>query len=127
MFKGFFCIWGKCFFCDYIDDNFNLEEEMNKLNLKVLKNVIGKYGVFEVINFGSCFELFKDILEKIKCIIKEKNIKKLFLESYWFYKNRFKEMREYFEIFVVFKIGVEIFDNDFRNNILNKNVNFKIL
>lgn len=35
--KGFPCIWGKCSFCDYIDDNSNLEEEMNKLNLKVLK------------------------------------------------------------------------------------------
>ncbi len=34
-------------------------------------------------------------------------------------------MREYFEIPVVFKIGVETFDNDFRNNILNKNANFK--
>ncbi|MFQ4738393.1 radical SAM protein [Clostridioides difficile] len=123
--KGFPCIWGKCSFCDYIDDNSNLEEEMNKLNLKVLKNVTGKYGVLEVINSGSCFELPKDTLEKIKCIIKEKNIKKLFLESHWSYKNRLKEMREYFEIPVVFKIGVETFDNDFRNNILNKNANFK--
>nr|WP_330364662.1 hypothetical protein [Clostridioides difficile] len=70
--KGFPCIWGKCSFCDYIDDNSNLEEEMNKLNLKVLKNVTGKYGVLEVINSGSCFELPKDTLEKIKCIIKEK-------------------------------------------------------
>ena len=103
--KGFPCIWGKCSFCDYIDDNSNLEEEMNKLNLKVLKNVTGKYGVLEVINSGSCFELPKDTLEKIKCIIKEKNIKKLFLESHWSYKNRLKEMREYFEIPVVFKIG----------------------
>ncbi len=55
---------GKMFFCDYIDDNSNLEEEMNKLNLKVLKNVTGKYGVLEVINSGSCFELPKDTLEK---------------------------------------------------------------
>ncbi len=76
--KGFPCIWGKCSFCDYIDDNSNLEEEMNKLNLKVLKNVTGKYGVLEVINSGSCFELPKDTLEKIKCIIKEKNIKNYF-------------------------------------------------
>ena len=46
--KGFPCIWGKCSFCDYIDDNSNLEEEMNKLNLKVLKNVTGKYGVLGI-------------------------------------------------------------------------------
>ncbi|KPI53969.1 radical SAM protein [Clostridioides difficile] len=123
--KGFPCIWGKCSFCDYIDDNSNLEEEMNKLNLEVLKNITGKYGVLEVINSGSCFELPKDTLEQIKCIIKEKNIKKLFLESHWSYKNRLKEMRDYFEIPIVFKIGVETFDNDFRNNVLNKNAKFK--
>ncbi|EQF25136.1 radical SAM-superfamily protein [Clostridioides difficile CD160] len=123
--KGFPCIWGKCSFCDYIDDNSNLEEEMNRLNIEVLKNVTGKYGVLEVINSGSCFELPKDTLEKIKCIIKEKKIKKLFLESHWSYKNRIKEMRDYFEIPVVFKIGVETFDNDFRNNVLNKNAKFK--
>lgn len=123
--KGFPCIWGKCSFCDYIDDNSNLEEEMNRLNMEVLENVTGKYGVLEVINSGSCFELPKDTLEKIKCIIKEKKIKKLFLESHWSYKNRIKEMRDYFEIPIVFKIGVETFDNDFRNNILNKNAKFK--
>ncbi|MBY2478087.1 radical SAM protein [Clostridioides difficile] len=123
--KGFPCIWGKCSFCDYIDDNSNLEEEMNRLNMEVLENVTGKYGVLEVINSGSCFELPKDTLEKIKCIIKEKKIKKLFLESHWSYKNRIKEMRDYFEIPVIFKIGVETFDNDFRNNVLNKNAKFK--
>ncbi|MFL8675245.1 radical SAM protein [Clostridioides sp. GD02404] len=123
--KGFPCIWGKCSFCDYIDDNSNLEEEMNRLNIEILKNITGKYGVLEVINSGSCFELPKDTLAEIKCIIKEKKIKKLFLESHWSYKNRIKEMRDYFGIPIVFKIGVETFDNDFRNNILNKNAKFK--
>lgn len=123
--KSFPCIWGRCSFCDYIDDNSNLEEEMNKLNFEVLKNITGKYGVLEVINSGSCFEIPKATLERIKQIIKEKNIKKLFLESHWSYKNRIKEMREYFEIPIIFKIGVETFDYDFRNNFLNKNARFK--
>lgn len=123
--KSFPCIWGRCSFCDYIDDNSNLEEEMNKLNFEVLKNITGKYGVLEVINSGSCFEIPKDTLERIKKIIKEKNIKKLFLESHWSYKNRLKEMRDYFEIPIIFKIGVETFDYDFRNNFLNKNARFK--
>ncbi|MDB0441318.1 radical SAM protein [Clostridioides difficile] len=123
--KSFPCIWGRCSFCDYIDDNSNLEEEMNKLNFEVLKNITGKYGVLEVINSGSCFEIPKATLERIKQIIKEKNIKKLFLESHWSYKNRLKEMREYFEIPIIFKIGVETFDYDFRNNFLNKNARFK--
>lgn len=123
--KSFPCIWGRCSFCDYIDDNSNLEEEMNKLNFEVLKNITGKYGVLEVINSGSCFEIPKGTLERIRKIIKEKNIKKLFLESHWSYKNRLKEMRDYFEIPIIFKIGVETFDYDFRNNFLNKNARFK--
>ncbi|MGX9757102.1 radical SAM protein [Clostridioides difficile] len=123
--KSFPCIWGRCSFCDYIDDNSNLEEEMNKLNFEVLKNITGKYGVLEVINSGSCFEIPKGTLERIKKIIKERNIKKLFLESHWSYKNRLKEMRDYFEIPIIFKIGVETFDYDFRNNFLNKNARFK--
>lgn len=123
--KGFPCIWGKCTFCDYIDDNSTLEDEINELNFEVLENITGKYGVLEVINSGSCFELPKSTLKKIKEIVEEKNIEKLFLESHWCYKNRVKEMRDYFKIPITFKIGVESFDYDFRNTFLNKNAKFK--
>lgn len=123
--KGFPCVWGKCSFCDYTLDNDNDEVEMNKLNFEVLEKVTGKHKVLEVINSGSCFELPKDTLEKIRSVIKEKNIEKLFLESHWSYKNRLDEMRRFFNIPIVFKIGVESFDNDFRNNFLNKNAKFK--
>ena len=34
-------------------------------------------------------------------------------------------MRDYFEIPITFKIGVETFDYDFRNGYLNKNAKFK--
>ena len=123
--KGFPCVWGKCSFCDYILDNGTLEEEMNALNFEVLSKITGKYKVLEVINSGSCFELPKATLYKIKEIIKEKGIEKLFLESHWAYKNRIQEMRDFFEIPITFKIGVETFDEDFRNGFLKKNANFK--
>ncbi|WGX75109.1 radical SAM protein [Paraclostridium bifermentans] len=123
--KGFPCIWGKCSFCDYTLDNDNDEEDMNKLNFEVLENVTGKYKVLEVINSGSCFELPKDTLDRIKSIIIEKNIEKLFLESHWCYKNRLDEMRRFFNIPIIFKTGVESFDYDFRNNFLKKNAKFK--
>ena len=123
--KSFPCRWGKCSFCDYILDNSNSEDEINKLNFEVLDNITGKYKVLEVINSGSCFELPEATLYKIKEIIKEKKIKKLFLESHWSYKNRIQEMRDFFEIPITFKIGVESFDYDFRNNFLNKNAKFK--
>ncbi|CEN93653.1 radical SAM protein [Paraclostridium sordellii] len=123
--KGFPCIWGKCSFCDYTLDNDVNEEEMNKLNFEVLENVTGKYKVLEVINSGSCFELPKKTLDKIKEVIKKQGIQKLFLESHWCYRNRLDEMREFFGIEIIFKIGVESFDYNFRNDFLNKNAKFK--
>lgn len=123
--KGFPCVWGKCTFCDYILDNSTSEEEINKINFEVLKNITGKYKVLEVINSGSCFELPKKTLERIKEIIEEKSIEVLFLESHWCYKGKIKEMREYFKIPIIFKIGVETFDYKFRNEFLNKNAKFK--
>lgn len=123
--KGFPCVWGKCSFCDYIDDNSRDENEINNLNIDVLDNVKGTYGVLEVINSGSCFELPKGTLEYIKKVIEEKNIKKLFFESHWCYRNRLQEMKDYFGVDIVFKIGIESFDNDFRNDFLNKNARFE--
>lgn len=123
--KGFPCKWGKCSFCDYTLDNDNDEYDMNRLNFEVLENVTGKYKVLEVINSGSCFELPKNTLDRIKSIIIEKNIDKLFLESHWCYKNRLDEMRRFFNIPIIFKTGVESFDYNFRNNFLKKNAKFK--
>ncbi|MEG1311806.1 MAG: radical SAM protein [Romboutsia sp.] len=123
--KSFPCIWGRCSFCDYILDNSTSEEEINNTNFEVLENITGKYKVLEVINSGSCFEIPKATLLKIKGIIKEKNIEKLFLESHWSYRNRVQEIRDFFEIPVIFKIGVESFDYEFRNEFLNKNAKFK--
>jgi uncharacterized Fe-S cluster-containing MiaB family protein len=104
--KSFPCIWGKCSFCDYILDNSSSEEDINKLNFEVLENITGKYKVLEVINSGSCFELPLKTLEKIKEIIKEKNIEKLFLESHWCYRNKLKDMRDFFGIPIIFKMEV---------------------
>ncbi|WP_053984421.1 radical SAM protein [Niameybacter massiliensis] len=123
--KGFPCVWGKCSFCDYIEDNGTQEDEMNRLNEQVLANITGKYKVLEVINSGSCFELPKATLWRIREIIKEKGIEKLFLESHWCYKNRLQEMRDFFGIPIIFKIGVETFDYTFRNEFLNKNAKFQ--
>lgn len=123
--KGFPCVWGKCSFCDYTLDNDSNEEEINNLNFEVLEKVTGKYKVLEVINSGSCFELPKKTLQKIKEVIEKNKIEKLFLESHWCYKNRLDEMRMFFNIPIVFKIGVESFDYNFRNDFLQKNAKFK--
>lgn len=122
--KSFPCVWGKCAFCDYIEDNSKNTEEIIKLNKEVLSNVKGIYGVLEVINSGSVFELPKETLEEIKRIVVEKNIKKLFFEAHWCYRNRLKEIEEYFGVPIIFKTGIETFDDHFRNDILNKNARF---
>ena len=122
--RSFPCVWGKCSFCDYIEDNSTNEKEIDQLNKDVLKSVTGIYGVLEVINSGSVFELPQKTLEYIRDIVKTKEIKKLYFESHWCYRNRLDEMRDYMGIPIVFKTGIETFDDGFRNNVLNKNIKY---
>lgn len=97
---------------------------MCELNAQVLSQVTGEFGVLEVINSGSCFELPEETLALIRKIIKEKQIQRLFFESHWMYRNRLHKMRDFMQIPIVFKIGVETFDYDFRENYLNKHADF---
>lgn len=120
MLKGKPCIWGNCAFCDYIADNETNEKEMEKFNQQVIAQVKGIYGCLEVINSGSVFELPKGTLNEIKEVVKKYEIKKLFFESYWSYRDRLQEIRDFFEIPIIFKCGVETFDNEFRNRVLKK-------
>ena len=118
------CAWGKCRFCDYIADNSEDVEAMIALNRQVLSRVTGEFGVLEVIDSASCFELPQETLEDIRAVIREKHIGKLFLESHWIYRNRLQEMRDFFQIPIIFKIGVESFDREFREGYLNKHADF---
>lgn len=123
--RAFPCAWGKCSFCDYIEDNGRNEEEMVQQNRQVLLCVTGEPGVLEVINSGSCFELPRATLEDIRKIVREKGIRRLIFESHWIYRKRLNEMRDFFGIPVTYKIGVETFDNDFRERVLNKHADFQ--
>ena len=123
--RAFPCAWGKCAFCDYIEDNGRNREEMTEQNRQVLSQVTGRLGVLEAINSGSCFELPRETLEDIKTIAGEKNIRRLIFESHWIYRHRLEELREFFRIPVTYKIGVEAFDYDFRERVLNKHADFK--
>lgn len=120
--KSFPCRYGKCSFCNYIEDNSTSEEEINSVNFEVLKEVTGEYGVLEVINSGSVFELPNDTLAEIKKVVEEKNIKTLYFEIYYGYIKRLDEIRNYFKgIEIRFRMGMETFDDDFRINVYNKN------
>lgn len=122
--RGFPCAWGKCAFCDYIDDNSRDEAAMAALNRQVLNRVTGEFGVLEVINSGSCFELPEQTLQDIEQVVREKGIKKLFFESHWMYRKKLDAMRRRMPVPIVFKIGVETFDRDFRERVLNKHADF---
>ncbi|MGO1581066.1 MAG: radical SAM protein [Peptoniphilaceae bacterium] len=120
------CFWGKCTFCDYIEDNSRDIENAVKENKKVLGKVTGKYKSLEVINSGSVFELPLETLQDIRDICKEKDIKILVFEAHYKYKDRLSEIKNFFEeIEVLFKTGVETFDNFFREEVLKKNAKFK--
>lgn len=118
------CIWGHCSFCDYIDDNSTDTNSNVIFNKKILAKVTGKYKTLEVINSGSCFELPLETLKQIRSITVSKNIKKLFFESHWLYKDRLHEMEDFFKIPIIFKCGIETFDDDFRNKVLHKGAVF---
>ena len=120
--KSFPCDYSKCAFCNYILDNSNDEDEINSVNFEVLENITGEFGVLQVINSGSIFEIPKKTLERIKEIIIEKNIKILYCEAYFGYVKRLNEIREFFNIVEVrFMIGIETFDNKYRIQVLKKN------
>ena len=118
------CAWSKCTFCDYIEDNSTCLEEMIQINTEALTHVTGQYGVLEVIDSASIFELPQQTLQQIKQIIQDKHIHTLFVESHWIYHQRIQDIRNFFGINMIIKIGVETFDNDFRNHVLNKNATF---
>ena len=123
--KSFPCKYGKCKFCNYIEDNSTDELEIDKVNLETLQEVTGEFGALEVINSGSVFELPIKTLEKIREVVHNKNIKLLYFEIYYGYKNRLDEIREFFKgIDIRFRMGMETFDNNFRINSYGKN--FKI-
>ena len=81
--KSFPCRYGKCSFCNYIEDNSTDEKEIDSINLEVLKEITGEFEVLEVINSGSVFELTPNTMAEIKKIVKEKNIKILYFEIYY--------------------------------------------
>ncbi|MGL4641584.1 MAG: radical SAM protein [Cetobacterium sp.] len=123
--KGLPCKYGKCKFCNYIEDNSTDLDEIQKVNIETLEEVTGEFGALEVINSGSVFELPESTLEKIREVVLAKNIKLLYFEIYYGYKNRLNEIKEFFKgIDIRFRMGMETFDNDFRIHSYGKN--FKV-
>ena len=117
------CKWQKCKFCNYYLDRTKDNDEQYKINKEVLDNVTGEFQVLEAINSGSIFELNEKSKNELLKTCKEKNIKRLIIESHYMYKNKIKEFKKEckdLKIDLKVKGGIETFDENFRENILNK-------
>lgn len=122
--KGRPCIWSRCTFCDYIDDNTTDDAEIERVAEEVLPQVTGRFGRLEVINSGSIQELTEPVRERIRDTIHQTGITELICESYWAYRKQLTAVREFFGIPTRIKIGVETFDDHLRNDVLNKAMPF---
>ena len=123
--KGKPCRWGKCTFCDYIEDNSTDDEENFHINSHILQKVTGEFGILEVINSGNIFELPQKTLDQIHQIILDKGIHTLFFEAHWIYRNKLQNMRDFFGIKTIVKTGIESFNSDFRETVLSKGVPYQ--
>ena len=123
--KGLPCIWSKCTFCDYIDDNTTDEAAIERVAESELAKVTGRFGRLEVINSGSIQELTPAVRERIRDLIERLSIKDFICESYWAYRKRWDETRAFFGPGTRIKLGVETFDDHVRNVVLNKAMPFE--
>ena len=125
--KAYPCLWSKCAFCDYILDNSTCEQEMIEINHQALEQITGKYGVLEVIDSASFFELPQATLKEIIDIIQNKHIHTLYIEVHYLHRHKIANLKKELGIKVIVKSGIETFDENFRNKVLNKNVHFQTI
>ena len=111
--QGTGCKWRQCTFCDYHTD---VSTDPFEVNRQVLEQVTGKYGVLDVINSGSAFELDDRTISLLQRIIVEKNIHTLWCEMHWMYRNRLDQFIERINsnLSIKFRCGIETFNPQLR-------------
>lgn len=121
--RGSGCKWRRCSFCDYHLD-FSRDEEANfHLNQVELAKVTGCYHRLEVINSGSFCDLDGKTLKLIREVCAKKGIRELHFECHWMHKDEIQAARGFFAekgICLKIKMGVETFDEEFREKVLQK-------
>lgn len=117
--QGNGCFWKKCAFCDYYED---VSHNLFEVNSEVIENITGEFGVIDIINSGSAMELDSKTIDILTRKINEKNIKEVWFESHWAYRNQLEGFSKKFENSIVkYRTGVETFNPNLRN-FWNKNI-----
>ncbi len=120
--KGLPCVWSRCTFCDYIDDNTTDQSQIRKVADEELMKVTGEFGRLQVINSGSIQELPRFLQETLRDLMKQRGITEFWTESYWAYRKDYSATRAFFEVPTHLFLGVETFDDHLRNVVLNKSM-----
>ena len=123
MLRGSGCKWRRCTFCDYHLD-FSKDEKANfELNKTEIEKVTGLYHKLEVINSGSFCDLDQKTMAAILEVCQSKQINEIHFETHWMHREEISSLRERFGhigVDVKMKIGVETFDEDFRETVFRK-------
>ncbi len=118
------CVWSRCTFCDYIDDNTTDLDLIRRVADEQLAKVTGEFGRLEVINSGSIQELPVPVRVQIRDLLADKGITEFICESYWTYRKQFDRTRAFFGVPTRIKLGIETFDDRLRSEVLGKSMHF---
>ena len=122
------CSWGKCAFCDYQDDKSSSVLACDSVNKKVIEQVRGvEAGVtcLDVTCSASYTELPFTTINYIRQVCERAGIKTVILEGHYIYKDSNPFFVEFFGlkgIEVLFRCGVETFDEKIREDFLHKGI-----
>ena len=120
------CFWKKCSFCDYHMDS-GPDSVSVSLNNKVLKQVTGEFGRLVVLNSGSYFELPEETKKQVLEICRQRNICHLHMESHWLLREKTRVLKEKMDkegICLHPRIGIETFDERYREEIMLKGMGY---
>lgn len=111
--QGKGCFWKKCAFCDFYED---VSDNLFETNSEVINNITGEFGIIDVANSGSIMELDSKTLDLLIAKVKEKNIKEVWCEVHWAYRERLDDFSKKFEnVKVEYKVGIESFNPKLRS------------
>ena len=120
------CSWGKCTFCDYQDDKSSSVLACDSTNKKIIDQVRGSevgLSTLDVTCSASYTELPFTTLYRIRETCIKKGIRTVILEGHYIYRNSNPYFVDFFGsegINVLFRCGVETFDENLREDILKK-------